>query len=264
MLVRGYKVLCSAILLTPAITPCWAQDAALEQPRSGILSHATAMPRDRVTTMCPSSLGDHRDQLEASIPTDSNRVTCRVEEVHALGDAVGLQWWAVKYLTRYVFPADSMERREVPSNTTDTADVLDVVIYAVERGTELWRPEWQGWAELRMTREVDVSLGVRGGMAMFSIVSCVNGTGGCDQHFLGRTAHDWASLNEKYRTQLDRRFGGHPFWKGIVVDVRTLRGTVPLYSNEDANCCASRVLLLTLLVQGQDIVVKSAAQRAAR
>jgi hypothetical protein len=221
------------------------------------------MQSERATTICPSFLSDHRDELDASIPPDSTRATCRVEGVHALADAVGLRWRVVKYLTRYVFPADSLERREVPSNTTDTATVLDVVIYSVERGQSEWRAEWHGWAEWRTIRDVDVSLGVHGGMAVFSIISCVNGTGGCDQHFVGRDARTWVPLDETYRAQLDRRFGGHPFWKGIVVDVQTLRGMVPLYSSDDANCCASRELRLTLKLHGVNIVVGSAkAHRA--
>ncbi|HEY2855000.1 MAG TPA: hypothetical protein VGJ18_19235 [Gemmatimonadaceae bacterium] len=182
-------------------------------------------------------------------------MTCSVERVDSLHQAVGLQWRVVKYVTLYVFPADSLKRRFQSGVTTDTSEVLDVVIYSVEREDSLWRAEWRGWAERAMTRDVDVSLGVHSGRALFSIVSCVNGTGGCDQHFVARTTATWVPLNESYREELQRRFGGNSFWKGVVVDVTTLHGIIPLYSSGDANCCASRNLRLDLKLEGVNIVV---------
>ena len=257
----AYELLCLLVLLGPIVAPCAAQDNALTQPSRGILASSPRIESERATTSCPPFLGGHRDQLEASVPKDSNTSTCTVERVDSLGDAAGLQWRAVKYLTRYVFPADSIKRQSEPHDTADTADVLDVVVYSVERGDSAWRAQWQGWAERRMTRDVDVTLGVHAGMAVFSILSCVNGTGGCDQHFLGRTARAWIPLNEKYHAQLERRFGRAVFWKGVVVDVRTLRGMVPLYSNDDANCCSSRQLRLRLMIRGTNVTVENAEPR---
>jgi hypothetical protein len=244
------------MLLAAMAAPCRGQDTALVQPSLGVLPRSSPIESERAKTTCPLVLGDHRDHLlAASVPQDSTSMTCTVERVDSLRDAVGLRWRVVKYVTLYVFPADSLKRRFQAGATTDTSEVLDVVIYSVERGDSLWRAEWRGWAERAMIREVDVSLGVHSGMALFSIVSCVNGTGGCDQHFVGRTAGTWVPLNESYRVELQRRFGGNPFWKGIVVDVNTLRGTIPLYSNGDANCCASRNLGLALKLEGVKLVV---------
>lgn len=259
-----YNLLSSAMLLTPMMQPCWAQDTALTEPTRGILSPSSSVHSARATSLCPPFVGGHRDQLEASLPDDSITVTCTVERVDSLRDALGLQWRVVKYLTRYAFPADSIKRRSAPRDTTDTAEVLDVVLYSVDGSDSAWHPEWQGWAERRMVRRVDIGLGMHGGMAVFSVLSCVNGTGGCDQHFLGRVARKWVPLNERYHAQLERRFGGNAFWKGVVVDVRTLRGTVPLYSSGDANCCSSRELRLTLAIRGTAIVVESAEPRASR
>jgi len=236
-----------------------AQDFALTQPSIGILSNSPAIESERARTNCPSFLTGHRDQLEAAVPEDSSTSTCSVARVDSLGDAAGLRWWAVKYLTRHVFPADSIKRQYAPRDTADTVDVVDVVVYSVHRGATAWRARWQGWAERRLTRDVNVTLGVHDTLAVFSILSCVNGTGGCDQHFLGRTASAWVPLNEKYHVELERRFGRNVFWKGVVVDVHTLRGRVPLYSSGDANCCPSRQLRLALMIRGTDVAVASAA-----
>ena len=245
-------------LLAAMALPCAAQDVALTQPTTGILSSSPKIESERARTGCPSFLTGHRDQLEAAVPEDSSTSTCTVDRVDLLGDAAGLRWWAVKYHTRHVFPADSIKRQNAPRETADTADVVDVVVYSVQRGAGAWSAQWQGWAERRLTRDVNVTLGVHGTLAVFSILSCVNGTGGCDQHFLGRTATAWVPLNEKYHAQLERRFGRDVFWKGVVVDVHTLRGRVPLYSSGDANCCPSRQLHLTLVIRGTDVAVDSA------
>jgi hypothetical protein len=64
-------------------------------------------------------------------------------------------------------------------------------------------------------------------------------------------------VNERYYPDLERRFGSS-FWKGIWVDVRTLRGSIPLYSSGDANCCPSHELRLALSLRGRDLVISSA------
>lgn len=255
------KVLYSAILLALLTVPCWAQDSALTQPSVGILTRPARVDSARARTACPLFVGGHRDELDALIPEGSTSVTCTVERVSTLGPAAGVQWRVVKYLTRYIYPADSIKRQYSPRALTDTSDVLDVVLYSAEHGDSAWRAEWQGWADRRMTRDIELSLGVHGGLAMFSVLSCVNGTGGCEQHFLGHVAGKWIRLNDRYQAQLKQRFGRNAFWKGVVIDVHTLRGIVPLYSSGDANCCASRELRLTLKVQGTDVVIASAEAR---
>jgi hypothetical protein len=240
------------------VVPCAAQDYSLTHPKIGTLPSSPEIESARAKSNCPSFLTGHREQLEAAVPQESSTSTCTVERVDALGDGAGLRWWAVKYLTRHVFRADSIKRQYALRDTADTADVIDVVIYSGQRGASPWLARWQGWAERRLTRDIDVTLAVHGALAVFSILSCVNGTGGCDQHFLGRTASAWVPLNEKYHAQLERRFGRDVFWKGVVVDVHTLRGAVPLYSTGDANCCPSRELHLTLMIHGTDVAVQSA------
>jgi hypothetical protein len=155
----------SAMLLAAMAAPCRGQDTALVQPSLGVLPRSPAIESERAKTKCPPILGDHRDHLlAASVPQDSTRMTCSVERVDSLHQAVGLQWRVVKYVTLYVFPADSLKRRFQAGATTDTSEVLDVVIYSAEGGDSRWRAEWRGWAERAMIRDVDVSLGAHSGL----------------------------------------------------------------------------------------------------
>ena len=238
--------------------PCHAQEDALAHPVVAVVAKPTSIAASRAIGECPRSAGGDRDQLDVAIPADSVTVTCRVESARELGRADDADWRAVKYLTRYVFPADSIKRRVERGAVSDTAEVIDVVLYSVARGGTDWRGEWHVWADRRLTRDVNVRLGLHGGRAVFSVLSCVNGTGGCEQHFVARAKGRWSGLNERYYEQLAHRFG-NAFWKGISVDVRTLRGVVPLYATGDANCCASGRLRLQLVVRDTEIVLGGAS-----
>lgn len=136
--ISGPRQFVIVALLAASALPCAAQALALTQPTIGILSSSPSIESGRARTSCPSFLTGHRDELEAAVPEDSSTSTCTVERVDSLGNAAGLRWWAVKYLTRYIFPADSIKRQDAPRDTADTADVLDVVIYSGQRGAPAW------------------------------------------------------------------------------------------------------------------------------
>jgi hypothetical protein len=251
----GIAVVLLAVLLGQR---CGAQERVLAQPRLGVLSPPRYVSPAQATSECPPSAGATRDQLEAEIPKDSVIVTCAVERIDTLGRADSADWWAVQYLTRYVYSADTVKRRLAPRDIADTTDVIDIVLYAADRDGAAWRAEWQAWADRRLTRDLRITVARHAGFALFSVLSCVNGTGGCEQHFVARQSASWVTVNDRYTPRLARQFGVNAFWKGIAVDVQTLRGTVPLYSEGDANCCPSRLLRLRLAVHGTDIVVSTA------
>lgn len=238
--------------------PCHAQEGALAHPVVAVVAKPTTVAATRAIRECPRSAGGDRDQLDVAIPADSVAITCSVEGSSELGQADDSEWRAVKYLTRYVFPADSIKRLVERDAVSDTAEVIDVVLYSGARGGADWRGEWHLWADRRLTRDVNVTLGLHGGRAVFSVLSCVNGTGGCQQHFFARAKGRWSGLNERYYGQLAQRFG-NAFWKGISVDVQTLRGVVPLYAKRDANCCASGRLRVQLVVRDTEVVLGSAS-----
>ena len=260
----GATALFAGAILSIASTgsPALAQQATLERPAMGALAHAPTVPAARAVSACPELVGGDLDELEASIPRDSARRTCRVAAVNTLASADGSSWRLVRYETTYIYPDDSIKRQSFPRDTADTSEVLDVVLYSVGRDS-VWTPEWHAWAERRITRDVLVDVAAHEGAALVSVNACVNGTGGCDQHFLVRRAHRWLGVTERYYQELERHFGKNVFWKGVAVDVRTLRGTVALYSPGDANCCPSRELLLSLTFHDNELRVRAASSRAA-
>jgi hypothetical protein len=254
-MIRALLAFIGALAASAAVSgPCPAQQGTHDAPIRGVLSTPALVERSVAFTVCPSSAGGNPDETDVGPLTTVLTKVCSVERTDVLGEGDGVQWTAVRYITRYVYPADSVKRHYVPKDTTDTTEVLDVVLYS-SRGRDSLRAEWQSWVDRRITRDLIPTMAPRASGALFSILSCVNGTGGCQQHFVLRATGAWVAVTEPYYADLARRFGPNPFWKGVVVDVRTLRGTVGLYSNRDSNCCPSRQLHLTLALRGRVMMV---------
>lgn len=231
-----------------------AQPSIPEAPATGVLAHPVDVTRPRALQGCSPLSGDFAYDLEAAPASGRLSGTCTVLHVDTLGHADGAIFVAVTHLARQVFAPDSIMRRYEPDRNADTADVVDVVLYAVTGDAGPWRAEWHGWVERAFTWDLTTAMAPLADGALFSFVTCVNGTGGCQQHFLLRRSARWIAPREAYYDQLIDRFG-RMFWKGIRVDVRTLRGTVALYAEGDPNCCPSRVLDLALHLDGNALDV---------
>ena len=86
------------------------------------------------------------------------------------------------------------------------------------------------------------------------MLECVNGTGGCQQHFMLRRARRWRPVREPWHRQLPSSMRSR-FWKGTYVDPATLRGSGGLYADRDGNCCPSRDVNVRLALRGDSLVL---------
>jgi hypothetical protein len=252
--VGGILLPCALSLATSGLQ---AQGAA----RGGILRSRPELPASTAVSTCPALLGQSRYDLEAHFDSEPRlSVSCVVDKVDTLGEAGGVRLIAVRYLTREIFPADSTE---FPHTKTDTAEVIDIVIYTARPAASVWRAEWRRWVERAFTWDLIPHVAPHGASALIGFMACVNGTGGCSQEFLLRQANgSWRAVAPAYVTTLVQHFG-EAFWKGINVDVSTLRGNVPLYSDTDGNCCPSREVTISLSLVGSTLELKTFAVHAA-
>jgi hypothetical protein len=87
-------------------------------------------------------------------------------------------------------------------------------------------------------------------------MSCVNGTGGCDQEFLQRTVEGrWSGVNQVWLDQLPAGFAGR-ILQGVRIDPTTLRGEAGFYGDRDPNCCPSERLEVDLALDGAALVLR--------
>jgi hypothetical protein len=90
---------------------------------------------------------------------------------------------------------------------------------------------------------------------LLSVMSCVNGTGGCSQAFILRQPNGpWRPVRQTWLDQLpsgdvDR------IRHGARIDPRTLQGEAGFYADGDPNCCPSQRLVFRLAVRGDSLTL---------
>ncbi len=94
------------------------------------------------------------------------------------------------------------------------------------------------------------------GTTLLSVMSCVNGTGGCGREFLQRTGEGrWSGVNQVWLDQLPAGFAGR-ILHGVRIDPTTLRGEAGFYGDRDPNCCPSERLEVDLALDGGALVLR--------
>lgn len=218
------------------------QRATLEaEVRKRCLTLPVDPPNDRLE-------GPHGDTLISE--------TCRVAEVRALGAGALSQWTMVRYQWTSIFTAEDRSHGE---DARDTVSEEEVVVFDAPDIGQL-RPVWHGRFEtggFAVLRSITPELAVTAaGTTLLSVMSCVNGTGGCGQEFLQRTGEGrWSGVNQVWLDQLPAGFAGRML-HGVRIDPTTLRGVAGFYGDRDPNCCPSERLEVDLALDGGALVLR--------
>jgi hypothetical protein len=95
---------------------------------------------------------------------------------------------------------------------------------------------------------------ISNGRTLLSVMSCVNGTGGCGQEFIQRHLDGrWFPVWQDWLDQLPHGFLGR-IRHGIRIDPRTLKGEAGFYGDCDPNCCPSQRLVFQLKMHNDSLV----------
>jgi hypothetical protein len=95
---------------------------------------------------------------------------------------------------------------------------------------------------------------ISNGRTLLSVMSCVNGTGGCDQEFIQRYLDGrWFPVWQGWLDHLPQGFLGR-IRHGIRIDPRTLKGEAGFYGDGDPNCCPSQRLVFQLKMHDDSLV----------
>ena len=140
----------------------------------------------------------------------------------------------------------------------DTVTEEESVLFEASQSEQV-RPVWHGrfetgrYAVLRsITPEIAAA---SEGATLLSVMSCVNGTGGCGQEFLQRYPDGrWTPVRQDWFDQLPQSFRGR-IRHGVRIDPRTLRGEAGFYGDGDPNCCPSELLGLELKLHGDALIL---------
>jgi hypothetical protein len=149
--------------------------------------------------------------------------------------------------------------RTAPADPDDFRDTLredHVVLFSAPLDGSRLTAEWHARYDLDLWTGVHLQVGpTEDGGALLSVVSCVNGTAGCGQNLLLRRGDGWRVVRQAWLEQLPDSVAGE-FWKGTYINPMTLQGRAPLYGEDDANCCPSRMLYVRVRLQGDALVLR--------
>ena len=193
------------------------------------------------------SLGD--DMFDKDV---SELGVCRALGLHDVGSAGGASWRYGTYERRWLLaPNDTVVEREVVlfKKPLPSGSSLQPV----------WHYRYEAAILVSATPQV---VSVAGGAVLFSVDECVNGTGGCSQSFVILRRDSPVPVKPAFLDSLDRRFPGG-IRHGFHVDLRTLRGSLGLYSGNDANCCPSTIGEFSLRLRGSSLEIATLKLRRA-
>jgi hypothetical protein len=141
----------------------------------------------------------------------------------------------------------------------DEATAEEVVLFE-HTGAQAVRPVWHArfdTSDFALWRSITPQVAVTPrGTVLLSVMSCVNGTGGCGQEFLHRHGDGrWVPVSQTWLQQLPTGFRGR-LQHGVQIDPKTLRGEAGFYRDGDANCCPSELLEFDVMMRGDALVLR--------
>lgn len=243
-------------LLLLAVKPVYAQSFPVEErPIAGVLQGAVRLADATVRKGCPPLVTKATMPDEVTSRGKALKSWCTVDTVYKQPVADFTRWLAAVYTRHVEVAADSFRRKDLHF-TRDTAHAVTAVLYSWTDGALPWKPEWTATVPREVTRSVEPSVAPRPDKSAFaSIRYCINGTGGCWQHYLHRRDQKWTEVVETFWKQLTPIENGR-IATGPGIDVATLTGSFAVYAPEDANCCASRIVEVALELRRDSLVLK--------
>jgi hypothetical protein len=253
LLVTGALPLAAQTLPDPADS----RHSLLREAALGLLSAQAAIPDTQAQHRCVVlPVGPPNDRLQGPHGDSLLATHCEVVKYQPLtADSAG-SWFAAEYRWTSAFTAEDSTRGPT---ARDTVTEDEAVVLAAPRAGQV-QPVWHARFEIgdnAIWRSVTPELAsATGHSTLLSVMSCVNGTGGCSQEFLRQYPDGrWAPVWQVWLDQLPKGFAGR-ILHGVRIDPRTLRGEAGFYGARDPNCCPAEELRLQLGLEGDSLVLR--------
>jgi hypothetical protein len=180
---------------------------------------------------------------------------CEVVPDQPLDGPLPAGWMTSRYRWTSVFTAEDTTRGPDAQDTVTEDEVVLLEPSAPGHVRAVWHARYDTgpyaiWASV--TPEIAQ---MSDGNTLLSVMSCVNGTGGCGQEFIQRHPDGrWFPVWQRWLDQLPQGFLGR-IRHGIRIDPRTLQGEAGFYGEGDPNCCPSQRLIFQLELRGDSLVL---------
>jgi hypothetical protein len=261
MTLREALGIVTALLITAAIPAAGQAQPSVHDARdstlwelNGVVSPPVAIDASRVRREClqlPTDPPD--DRLER--PHGDTLISAHCEVIGYDRIAGSPSTCSVAhYRWTSLFTAEDRSRGEA---ARDTVVEEEVVLFEAADGQPraVWHARFET-GDYAVWRSITPEVArVDDGTTLLSVMSCVNGTGGCSQEFLHRHNDGrWFPVRQAWLNQLPPGFNGR-IRHGVRIDPNTLRGDAGFYGDDDPNCCPSQELIVRLALHNDALVL---------
>jgi hypothetical protein len=163
---------------------------------------------------------------------------------------------AARYRWTSLFTAEDNSRGPSARDTVKKEEAVLFEVRAPGQVRAVWHARFDA-GEYGLLRSITPEVAsMSRGTTLLSVMSCVNGTGGCSQEFLERYADGrWHGIRQDWLDQLPAGFAGR-IRHGSRIDPASLRGQSGLYSDSDPNCCPLQRLTVDMELRGDSLVLR--------
>ena len=240
----------TAVLACAATAQKSPHDSSARADMRAILSKQADIPVARARQQCLSLPVDPPDDRLAG-PHGSTLLTtrCEVESYQAIQTA-----WAVAHY-RWISTFTAEDKTRGPT-AVDNVTENEAVLFETSLPGQVppvWHQRYETGAYAVLASVTpEIAVTARNSI-LLSVMSCVNGTGGCSQEFLARRMDgSWFPVWQDWLDQLPAGFMPR-IRHGVRIDPITLRGEAGFYSDGDPNCCPSETVAVDLELRGDSI-----------
>jgi len=258
-------VLLAVLLAAPALRvdaqalppPEDTRQSMLRQAMLGLLPAQAAVPETLAQHDCLELPVDPpNDRLQGPHGDSLISARCDVIAYQVLTSALPARWVAARYRWTSVFTAEDTARGPA---ARDTVAEEEVVLFDASHSAQV-RAAWHARFETgpyATWRSVTPEIApTAAGTMLLSVMSCVNGTGGCGQEFLHQHPDGrWFRVRQIWLEQLPSGFAGR-IRHGVRIGPITLRGEAGFYGDGDPNCCPSQRVIVDLTLRGDSLVLR--------
>jgi hypothetical protein len=250
-------VIATSTLLAQSLPPeSDTSGGMLRETMLGLLSTQETIADTAVRHRCVSlPVSPPNDRLQSPHGDSLLTSRCEVVDYRRLGATPVGHWFAARYHWTSLFTTEDMARG---TSARDTVTEEEAVVFARSKPGQV-QPVWHArydTGDEAVWRSVTPELAAMSDSSvLLSVMSCVNGTGGCSQDFLQRHADgQWGPVWQAWLDQLPRGYSGR-IRHGVRIDPRTLKAEAPFYSDGDPNCCPSAMLRAQLVLRADSLVL---------
>jgi hypothetical protein len=228
----------------------------LREAMLGILTDQASIPEIAIRQHClPLPSGAPDDRLQSPHGDSIINTNCEVVPDQPIDGQLPTGWITSRYRWTSVFTAEDKGRGPDAQDKVTEEEVVLFEASAPDQVRAVWHARFDTgpyaiWASV--TPEVAQT---SDGKTLLSVMSCLNGTGGCGQEFIQRRADGhWYPVRQDWLDQLPKGFLGR-IRHGVRIDPRTLHGEAGFYGDRDPNCCPSQRLVAQLKLRGDSLVL---------